>query len=240
MGVGVISALNESIEETVLDCLAAVLDVEVEPTLRQSVFDVSHQLLLDACLVVTDVFSHQLPQLVSLCFPILVILFLFPKWLNWVPCCLFCSILLAWETTRSSVVSAIFLGWSCIWPWLFLRSAERSLCYPFRATGPERLPVACLWRAGLIGSVIQIGTLDRDVLQILLNLRPVVRHGKLGPHVSLRLGACALVRLWHLILVRGSNLLVTRWLTIKWAARWSLRSSCQVRVRIKLHVTASL
>lgn len=65
MGVRVISTFNQPIKQGTFDCLTAVLDIEIKPTLGQRVFNVRNNLLLDAGLVVSNVLSHQLPKLLA-------------------------------------------------------------------------------------------------------------------------------------------------------------------------------
>ena len=59
----IVSALNKPIKERALDSLAAVLYIEIEPTLGKRVLDVGHNLFLNGSFVMSNVFAHQLPKL---------------------------------------------------------------------------------------------------------------------------------------------------------------------------------
>ena len=63
MRVGVIPAFNKSIKQRTLNGLAAMLNIEIEPTFSQSVFNVRYYLLLNARFVVSYVLSHEFPKL---------------------------------------------------------------------------------------------------------------------------------------------------------------------------------
>jgi len=65
VGVRIVATFNKSIKERLLHCLAAMLDIEVESALGQRVFNVRHDLLLNACLIVAYVLAHQLPELLG-------------------------------------------------------------------------------------------------------------------------------------------------------------------------------
>ena len=65
LSIGIVATFYQAIKEALLDGQTAVVAVEVEPTLGKGVFNVVHDLLLNADFVVAKILVHEFPEFLA-------------------------------------------------------------------------------------------------------------------------------------------------------------------------------